>query len=142
MDAERSPVSATQQPEAHAPEAPDHRSARRKVPRGVIFLGLMLYAGGLVSAAAGLVLPVSALEGLPRWVPLLGSLALAMLATGLFRRRRWAYLSMLSFIAVSAFYLLRGIAERGQNSIVGLTILAIIAAYLLWPKIRATYLQS
>ncbi len=140
MDAERSPVLVPQKPEAHAPEVSDHRSERRKVPRGVIFLGLLLYAGGLVSAAAGLVLPAAALEGLPRWVPLLGSLALAMLATGLFRRRRWAYLSMLTFIAVSAFYLLRGTAERGQNSIVGLTILAIIAAYLLWPKIRATYL--
>jgi uncharacterized membrane protein len=120
--------------------ARQERSERTKVPRGVIFLGLMLYMGGLISAATGLVLSADALNGLPRWVPLTGSIVLMVLATGLFRRRRWAYLSMLSFILVSAFYLLRGTAERGENTIVGLTILAIIAAYLLWPKVRSVYL--
>jgi hypothetical protein len=137
---------------ARDPSTPEHaapteqrtngRRQGRAVPRGVIVLGLLLYAGALVSAAAGAVLSPAALAGIPRWVPLLGGLVLAILATGLFRRRRWAWYSMLAFIVVSGFYLLRGTAERGQNTIVGLTILSIIAAYLLWPKVRSVYLNQ
>ena len=134
MSAEQIPV----------PPATTPRDQRRKriVPRGVIVLGLLLYAGALVLAATGLVLGAAQLEGVPRWVPLLGALVLAVLATGLFRRRRWAWFSMLAFVGVSAFYLLRATAERGENTIVGLTILALIAGYLLWPDVRGVYLHG
>lgn len=115
---------------------------RRAVPRGVILLGLLLYVGALVSLAAALVLGAPELNGVPRWVPLLGALVLVVLATGLFRRRRWAWFSMLTFVGVSAFYLLRATAERGQNSIIGLTILAVVAGYLLGPGVRTTYLKD
>lgn len=105
-------------------------------------LGLLLYAGALVSLAAAVVLGTPQLSGIPRWVPLLGALVLTVIATGLFRRRRWAWFSMLMFLGVSGFYLLRATAERGQNSIIGLTILALIAGYLLWPGVRAVYLKG
>ena len=100
-------------------------------------LGLLLYAGAFVSLAAAVVLGTPELHGVPRWVPLLGALVLMVLATGLFRRRRWAWFSMLTFVGVSAFYLLRATAERGQNTIIGLTILALIAGYLMWPGVRS-----
>jgi hypothetical protein len=114
---------------------------RRKTPRGVLVLGLLLYAGAFVSAAAGLVVPADLLAGVPRWVLLLGALACAILATGLVRRRRWAWFATLTFVAVNAYYLLLGTATRGQNTIVGTTILAIVAGYLLWPKVRAAFLH-
>lgn len=124
-----------------APTSPEKRR-RRAVPRGVIMLGLLLYAGAFVSLATGVVLGTAQLNGVPRWVPLLGALVLVVLATGLFRRRRWAWFSMLAFVGVSAFYLLRATAERGENSIVGLTILAVIAGYLLGPGVRMVYLRG
>jgi uncharacterized membrane protein len=120
----------------------EEKRRRRVVPRGAIVLGLLLYAGALVSMATGLVLETADLAGVPRWVPLLGALVLAVLATGLFRRRRWAWFSMLAFVGVSAYYLLRATAERGQNTAIGLTLLAVIAGYLLWPGVRAVYLRG
>ncbi len=125
--------------------APDLQASvgkkRRKTPRGVLLLGLLLYAGAFVSAAAGLVVPDDLLAGVPRWVLLLGALACAILATGLVRRRRWAWFATLAFVAVNAYYLLLGTATRGQNTIVGTTVLAVAAGYLLWPKVRATFLH-
>lgn len=123
------------------PSSPEKRR-RRAVPRGVILLGLLLYAGAFVLLATAVVLGTAQMNGVPRWVPLLGALVLVVLATGLFRRRRWAWFSMLAFVGVSAFYLLRATAERGQNSIVGLTILAVIAGYLLGPGVRMVYLKG
>lgn len=105
-------------------------------------LGLLLYAGAFVSLAAAVVLGTPELNGVPRWIPLLGALVLVVIATGLFRRRRWAWFSMLMFLGISAFYLLRATAERGQNSIIGLTILALITGYLLWPGVRTVYLKG
>ncbi len=134
MSAEQAPASAA----TGDPKPPEGRA----VPRGMIVLGLLLYAGALISAAAGLVLGVAELDGVPRWVPLLGAVVLAILATGLFRRRRWAWFSMLAFVGVSAFYLLRATAERGENTIIGLTILALIAGYLLGPRVRTMYLTD
>ena len=119
----------------HTPEK------RRALPRGVILLGLLLYSAAFVLAAAGIIAPAAAFPGLPRWVYLLYALVLGVLATGLLRRRRWAWLAMLAFSVVNGYYLLLGTAERGQNSIVGLTILAIVTAYLLWPGVRAVYLR-
>ena len=114
-------------------------SKRRAVPRGAILLGLLLYAGAFVSAAA-MVVPAAAPVAIPRWVYLLYALALTILATGLLQRRRWAWFAALAFVAINGYYLLLGIAMRGQNRIIGLTILALAAAYLLWPGVRAVYL--
>ena len=113
---------------------------RRAVPRGVIVLGLLLYVGAFVSAVVAAA-PAGALANLPRWVYLLYALVLAILATGLLRRRRWAWFAMLAFVATNAYYLLLGTAQRGQNTIVALTILAIVAAYLFWPGVRSAYLE-
>ena len=113
---------------------------RRAVPRGVIVLGLLLYVGAFVSAVVA-VAPAGALANLPRWVYLLYALVLAILATGLLRRRRWSWFAMLAFVATNGYYLLLGTAQRGQNSIVALTILAIVAAYLFWPGVRSAYLE-
>ena len=116
-------------------------SRRRAAPRGVIVLSLLLYTGAFISAAAAAVVPADVLRGLPRWIYLLYALVLTVLATGLLRRRRWAWFAALTFVAINGYYLLLGIAERGQNSIVGLTILTVIAAYLLWPGVRSVYLR-
>ncbi len=113
---------------------------RRAVPRGVIVLGLLLYVGAFVSAVVAAA-PAGALANLPRWVYLLYALVLAILATGLLRRRRWAWFAMLAFVATNTYYLLLGTAQRGQNTIVALTILAIVAAYLFWPGVRSAYLE-
>jgi len=122
------------------PGAPAHgRDERRAVPRGVIVLGLLLYTIAFISVAVALFIPA---VGLPRWILLLYGLATATLATGLFRRRRWAWFSMLAFVLVNGYYLLLGTAQRGQNTAVGLTVLAVIAAYLLWPGVRGAYLEQ
>ena len=120
---------------------PPRSDKRRAAPRGVILLSLLLYAGAFVSAVAAAVIPATTLGGLPRWVYLLYALVLTVLATGLLRRRRWAWFAALAFVAINGYYLLLGTAERGQNSIVGLTILAVVAAYLLWPGVRSVYLS-
>ena len=124
-----------------APDAPPQAKKRVAVPRGVIVLGLMLYIGAIVAAAVAVAIPASMLSGVPRWVFGLGALVLTVLATGLFRRRRWAWYATLSFVAVNAYYLLLGTAQRGQNTIVGATLLAAIAAYLLWPGVRGAFLR-
>ncbi len=118
----------------------DRGEARGKLPRGIIVLGALLYAGAFVSFAAGAIVPGAVLAGLPRWVLLFGALACAILATGLLRRRRWAWFAALAFVVVNAYYLLLGAAERGQNTLVGGTILAVVAAYLLWPGVRSAFL--
>ena len=122
-------------------DAQPKATKRIVVPRGVIVLGLMLYIGAIVAAAVAVAIPVSMLSGVPRWIFGLGALALTVLATGLFRRRRWAWYATLSFVAVNAYYLLLGTAQRGQNTIVGATILAAVAAYLLWPGVRGAFLR-
>ena len=114
---------------------------RHATPRGVVALAMLLYLAALVSAAAALVVPAEMLAGLPRWIPLLGALASAILATGLVRRRRWAWFAALVFVAVNGYYLLLATAQRGQNRLLGLTILAVVAAYLLWPGVRSVYLR-
>lgn len=123
------------------PAAPPQAKKRIAVPRGVIVLGLLLYIGAIAAAAVAVAIPAAMLAGVPRWVFALGALALTVLATGLFRRRRWAWYATLSFVAVNAYYLLLGTAQRGQNTIVGATLLAAVAAYLLWPGVRAAFLR-
>ena len=112
-----------------------------KLPRGVIVLGLLLYCGSVISLMAGAVVPAELLAGLPRWVLLFEALVCAILATGLLLRRRWAWFAALAFVAVNAYYLVLGAAERGQNTLVGGTLLAIVAAYLLRPGVRSIFLQ-
>lgn len=106
----------------------------------MIVIALLLYLGAaaLVAAAA---LPDTALGGVPRWALLMAAAAQAVLATGLFRKRRWAWFGALAFAAVNAFYLYRGIFQ-GQNQIVGLTLLALLAGYLLLPRVRDVYLHE
>lgn len=123
-----------------SPESKPALVAKQPVPRGVIVIALLLYLGAaaLVAAAA---LPATALGGVPRWALLMAAAAQAVLATGLFRKRRWAWFGALAFAAVNAYYLYRGVFQ-GQNQIVGLTLLALMAGYLLLPRVRDVYLQS
>ncbi len=114
----------------------------RRLPRGVILLALLLYGGAFVSAAAGLVVPAVMLAGVPRWVLLLSGLVTGTLATGLLLGRRWAWFSTLAFIAVNAYYLALGTIQRGQNMLLGGTVMALVAGYLLWPSVRAFFLRQ
>lgn len=110
---------------------------RRPVPRGVIVLGLLLYVIAFMSVGVAAAIPE---VGVPRGILLLYAAATATLATGLFRRRRWAWFSTLAFVLVNGYYLLLGTAQRGQNTAIGLTVLAVVAGYLLWPGVRGAYL--
>ena len=108
---------------------------------GVILLGVLLYTGAGVVALAGLVVPAANLSGLPRGLLLLYALVLGILATGLLRRRRWAWFAMLAFVVVNGYYLLLGAAAFGQNIAFGLGLLAAIATYLLSPGARSAFLK-
>lgn len=119
----------------------DELGKRRRLPRGVIVLSFLFYAGAFLSIIVALAVPDALLNGLPRWVPLAGAVAIGTLATGLLRRRRWAWFATLAFVAVNAYYLLLGLTLRGQNTLVGGTVLAVVAGYLLWPGVRAAFLR-
>ena len=108
-----------------------------KLPRGIIVLGFLLYAGACISLLAGAV----ASTGLPRGVLLFGAVVCAILATGLLLRRRWAWFAALAFVAVNTYYLILAAAERGQNPVVGAIVLSGIAVYLLRPGVRSIFLQ-
>ncbi len=119
----------------------DEPPTRPAAPRGVIVLALLLYVGAFVSAVTAAVVATPLLGGVPRSILLLGAFASAVLATGLLRRRRWAWFATLVFVAINGYYLLLATALRGQNSILGLTILTAVAAYLFWPSVRSVYLR-
>src|SRR3954449_772625 len=87
---------------AEASSRSTHR--RQRVPRGVIVIGLLFYIGAFVSIMAGLVIPPSKLVGQSRGIYLLYGVLIGVLATGLFRRWRWAWFSTLAFLAVNAYY--------------------------------------
>ena len=108
------------------------------VPRGMILVALLfsIAAAALVAAAA---LPDDALAGVPRSALFSYALALGVVATGLFRKRRWAWWGLLSFVFVNIAFLYRGVLQ-GQNQIIGLTILAVLAGYTFLPGVRRVYL--
>ena len=115
------------------------RAKPARLPRGVIVLGLLLYAGAFVSPVVGAVVPARLLAGQSRPLYLCYGLLIAILATGLLRRRRWAWFSTLAFVAINAYYLVSEALIGARNTVFALSILAVIGAYLLWPNVRAAY---
>ena len=84
---------------------------------------------------------MSKLVGQSRGLYLCYGLLIGILATGLLRRRRWAWFSTLAFLIISAYYVLLTTPLNAGNAVVGLSVIAASAAYLLWPGVRAAYLQ-
>lgn len=122
--------------------SPELASNRRTIrpPWGVIALALALYGSACMALAAALIVRTDRLADLPRWVLVFGALVTTILATGLMGRRRWAWFASLAFVAVNAVYLLLGAAVLGENALAGGVLLALVAAYLLRPQIRAVFL--
>jgi hypothetical protein len=102
----------------------------------------VLYTGAFVSAVAALVAPAELLGSVPRWIVLLGAFLTATLPTGLLLRQRWAWFATLAFVAVNAYYLFLGATVRGDNILIGGSVLAVVAGYLLWPDVRAAFLRN
>ncbi len=117
------------------------RSTRQRVPRGALVLGLLFYIGAFVSIMAGLVIPPSKLVGQSRAIYLLYGVLIGILATGLLRRRRWAWFSTLAFLVINAYYVRVITPLDTWSTVVSLSLIAIAAAYLLWPGVRAAFLQ-
>jgi hypothetical protein len=115
--------------------------SRQRVPRGVIVLGLLFYIGAFVSIMAGLVIPMSKLVGQSRAMYILYGVLIGILATGLLRRRRWAWFSTLAFLVVNAYYVRVITPLDTASTVVSLSLIAFTAAYLLWPGVRAAFLQ-
>jgi hypothetical protein len=104
-------------------------------------LGLLFYVGAFISIMAALVIPAGKLVGQSQAIYLLYGLLMGVLATGLLRRRRWAWFSTLAFLAINAYYVRATTALHAGNTVVSLSLIAITAAYLLWPGVRAAFLQ-
>src|SRR6476660_14040 len=115
--------------------------SRQRVPRGVIVLGLLFYIGAFVSIMAGLVIPMSKLVGQSRAMYILYGVLIGILATGLLRRRRWAWFSTLAFLVINAYYVRVITPLDTASTVVSLSLIAFTAAYLLWPGVRAAFLQ-
>ncbi len=123
------------------PTPPIVSTPKQPVPRGVILIGVLLYLGATVLIATT-ALPNSYLLGIPRLIIALGAVASGVLATGLFRKRRWAWFGALAFALVNAYYLYLRLFHNGQNEIIGLTLLALMIGYLLLPHVRKVYLGT
>src|SRR5689334_14423739 len=102
---------------------------------------MALYGSACMALAAAIIVRSDQLGSLPRWILLFGALVTSVLATGLMARQRWAWFATLACIAVNAAYLFRGAAVLGENTVAGGTLLALVAAYLLWPGTRAVFLR-
>ncbi len=127
----------TEQPAPPVAPAPPAAPAKQPLPRGVMLIALLLYVAAAVMVAAAS-LPDTALAGTPRSALLVYGLAVAALATGLFRRRRWAWFSTMIFVLVNAYYLGLGVLT-GQSQLLGLLVLAALGGYLLLPRVRTLF---
>lgn len=114
---------------------------QRRVPRGVILIGVLLIVGTFFVGGLGLLVPDEALAaiGVPRSLMLVGALITGVLAYGLLRVRRWAWAATLSFLIVNAYFLLLSALVVGTTQYVGFGLLLLLAAYLLLPGVRAVF---
>lgn len=127
------------QPNTQAPE-----TKKERTPGGVIIIALLLIVGAFFAGGLGALVPTATLNafGLPRSLLLVGALITALLAYGLLRLRRWAWAATLSFVFVNAYFLLLNAEVDGTTQYPGLIVLIVIAAYLLWPKVRVRFFQQ
>lgn len=117
--------------------------SQRYIPRGIMVIGSLLLVGACLSAGIMLV-PTQVLQAfnLPRSLLLVGALATGVLGYGLLRLRRWAWVAMLAFTFVNAYFLILGTLVDGRVQFTGLGILAVVAVYLLLPGVRAAFLDA
>lgn len=118
--------------------------SQRRVPRGVILIGVLLIVGAFFVGGMGLLVPDLALAsiGVPRSLMLVGALITGLLAYGLLRVRRWAWAATLSFLVVNAYFLLLSALVIGTTQYFGFGLLLLAAAYLLLPSVRAVFWRS
>ncbi len=119
------------------------KQSQRPIPRGVIVIASVLLVGAFFSAGTMLI-PSQTLQefNLPRSLLLVGALATGALGYGLLRLRRWAWLATLAFTFVNAYFLVLRTLIDGRVQFTGLGILAVMAAYLLLPGVRAAFLET
>lgn len=117
------------------------QESRRRVPRGVLLIAVLLIAGAFFVGGLGALVPDRALEdvGVPRSLMLVGALITALLAYGLLRMRRWAWAATLSFLVVNAYFLLLSALVVGTTQYIGFATLLLLGAYLLLPGVRAAF---
>ena len=116
---------------------------RRRAPRGIIIIGMLLIVAAFFVGGVGTLFPSATLEsfGQPRSLLLVGALVTAVLAYGLLRLRRWAWFATLSFVFVNAYFLLLGARVDGSVQYPGLIVLLMVGAYMLLPGVRAVFLK-
>jgi hypothetical protein len=124
--------------------APDTPQAwlRRKLPRGVYILAVLLFLGGGVMLLAAIVLPIQGTNLVPWYIYLAYAAYLLTVGWGLWGARRWAYLAALLMCVVLAFYQLQTAVVLQKNALFPFLALAVAFGYLIQPKVRAAFLHS
>jgi hypothetical protein len=118
------------------------QAKKRRTPRGVILIAMLLIVGAFFTAGLILV-PTATLQefNLPRSLLLFGAFVTGLLAYGLLRMRRWAWAATLSFVVVNGYFLILNATQRGTVEYGGLAVLIAAGIYLLLPGVRAAFLR-
>jgi hypothetical protein len=122
--------------------SPQPQPVKPKRLIGVLLIALLFYAAGAFLLFASALAGQMALANAPWHLYFLGAIYFIVLGWGTWGVQRWAYFAALLMCAVSAYYLIMSALQLSQFVLVPLTLIALLAGYLVQPRVRAAFMQS
>ena len=122
--------------------APQPQPAKPKRLIGVLLIALLFYTAGAFLLFASALAGQMALAAAPWRLYFLGAIYFIVLGWGMWGAKRWAYFAALLMCAVSAYYLIMSALQLNQFVLVPFTLIALLAGYLVQPRVRAAFLRK
>ncbi|MCG8353318.1 MAG: hypothetical protein MI924_36600 [Chloroflexales bacterium] len=122
--------------------APQPQPTKPKRLIGVLLIALLFYTAGAFLLFASALAGQMALAAAPWRLYFLGAIYFIVLGWGMWGAKRWAYFAALLMCAVSAYYLIMSALQLNQFVLVPFTLIALLAGYLVQPRVRAAFLRK
>jgi hypothetical protein len=106
-----------------------------KRPLGVTIIAVLMIIGGILSIIGGIILLIF---GIGIFLILLG-IASLVIAWGLLKAKRWAWILTVIISIITIIYSIVGIATGRFDSVINLILYGIILYYLFRPDVKAYF---